>query len=115
MKMEELRNLLKENEVPFYTYWGKQKLLELATKNNLLPKEEEEPAEEKPKCSHCERLRTIRHKPTKDILKNEETEEEYTFPSIYKAAQFIDKSPQTIRHWGKKNGVWNKKYKVFLE
>ena len=91
---------------------GKQKLLELATKNNLLPKEKEEPAEEKPKCSHCERLRTIRHKPTKVILKNEETEEEYTFASIYKAAQFIDKSPQTIRHWGKKMafGIKNIRY-----
>ena len=113
MKIKELRNLLKKNEVPFYTYCGKQKLMELAKINNLLPKEE--PVEEKPKCANYERLKTIRQTPTKVILKDVETEEAHTFPSIYKAAQFIDKSPQTIRHWGKKNGVWNKKYKVCLE
>ena len=113
MNIDKLRKLLKENGVMFYTYWGKQRLKELAEINNLLPKEE--PEEEKPKCANYENLKTIRHTPTKVILTDVETEEEHTFPSIYKAAQFIDKSPQTIRHWGKKNGVWNKKYKVCLE
>ena len=113
MKIEELRKLLKKNGVTFYTYWSKQKLIELAKINNLLPKEE--PEEEKPKCANYEYLKNIRHTPTKVILTDVETEEEHTFPSMYKAAQFIDKSPQVIRHRGKKNGVWNKKYKVCLE
>ena len=121
MKMKELRKLLKTNEVPFYTYWGKQKLIELATINNLLPKEEA--AEENPKFVNYERLKTIRQTPTKVILKDEETEEEHTFPSIYKAAQFIDKSPQTIRHWVKKMAFgiknirysWNKFHYVKLK
>ena len=82
--------------------------------NDLLPEEEKVPVEETQKYTNYERLRSIRHTPTKVILKDVETEEEHTFPSIYKAAQYIDKSPQTIRHWGKKNGVWNKKYKVCL-
>ena len=114
MNIDELRKLLKENGVMFYTYWGKQRLKELAEIINLLPKEEE-PKEEKPKCANYEYLKNIRHTPTKVILTEVKTEEEHTFPSIYKAAQFIDKSPQVIRHWGKKNGVWNKKYKVCLE
>ena len=48
MNVEELRKLLKKNRVCFYTYWNKQKLLELAKINNLLPKEEpkEEPKKE---------------------------------------------------------------------
>ena len=25
-----------------------------------------------------------------------------TYPSIYKAAQFLDQSPQTVRYWGKR-------------
>ena len=61
-----------------------------------------------------ERLREIRSNPIKVIIKDIETEEERTFPSLYKAAQFIDKSPQVIRHWGKKGGVWNNKYKIML-
>ena len=116
MNIGELRKLLKEKGVTFYTYWNKQRLIELAKINDLLPKEEEEePEEENPKYVNYERLKNIRHTPTKVILKDVETEEKHTFPSIYKAAQYIDKSPQTIRHWGKKNGVWNKKYKVCLE
>ena len=114
MNIEELRKLLKENRVHFYTYWSKQKLKELAEINDLLPKEEE-PKEEKPRYINYERLRNIRHTPTKVILKDAETEEEHTFPSINKVAQFIDKSPQAIRYWGKKKGVWNKKYKVYME
>ena len=90
-------------------------LIELAKINDLLPKEEEGSEEETLKYVNYERLKNIRHTTTKVILKDVETEEEHTFPSIYKAAQYIDKSPQTIRHWGKKNGVWNKKYKVCLE
>ena len=117
MNVEELKKLLKENRVHFYTYWSKQKLIELAKINELLPKEKpkEEPEEEKPKYVNYERLKNIRHTPIKVILKDVETGEEQTFPSIYKAAQFIDKSPQTIRYWGKKKGVWNKKYRVIIE
>ena len=114
MNIEELRKLLKKNGVHFYTYWSKQKLKELVEINDLLPKEEE-PKEEKPNYVNYERLKNIRHTPTKVILKDVETEEEHTFPSIYKAAQFIDKSPQVIRYWGKKKGVWNNKYRIILE
>ena len=117
MNIDELGKLLKEKGVTFYSYWNKQRLIELAKINDLLPKEEEKkgPEEENPKYVNYERLKNIRHTPTKVILKDVETEEEHTFPSIYKVAQYIDNSPQTIRHWGKKNGVWNKKYKVCLE
>ena len=113
MNIEELIKLLKKNRIHFYTYWSKQKLIELAKINDLLPKEELK--EEKPKYVNYERLKNIRYTPTKVILKDVETEEEHTFPSIYKAAQFIDKSPQAIRYWGNKTGVWNKKYKVIIE
>ena len=98
----------------FFTYWSKQRLIDLAKINDLLPKEEEQ-EEEKQKYVNYERLKNIRHTPTKVILKDVETEEEQTFPSIYKAAQYIDKSPQVIRYWGIKNCVWNEKYKVYLE
>ena len=118
MNIDELKKKLKDHGIHFFTYWSKQKLLELAKINNILP--EEEPKEKLkieddiPKYVNYERLKNIRHAPTKVIFKNVETEEEQTFPSIYKAAQFIDKSPQTVRHWGKKRGVWNK-YQIILE
>ena len=37
MSTEELRKLLKSNGVCAYTYWGKDKLIELAKINKLLP------------------------------------------------------------------------------
>ena len=123
MNVEDLKKLLKENRVHFYSYWGKRKLIDLANINNLLSEvkepekepEEKEPEEEKPKYVNYERLRNIRNSPKKVILIDVETKEEKTFPSIYKAAQFLDKCPQTIRHFGIKKGVWNKKYQIIIE
>ena len=81
MNIEGLKKLLKENKTHFYIYWSKQKLIELANINNLLPKIEEpkkEPEEEKPKYANYERLKNIRHTPIKVILVNIESEEEQT-------------------------------------
>ena len=122
MNIEDLKKLLKENGVHFYSYWGKRKLLDLANINSLLPEvkepvkePEKEPEEEKPKYVNYDRLRNIRNSPKKVILIDVETKEEKTFPSIYKAAQFLDKCPQTIRHFGIKKGIWNKKYQIIIE
>ena len=119
MNVEDLKKLLKENRIHFYSYWSKQRLIDLANINNLLPEvkkePEKEPEEEKPKYVNYERLRNIRNSPKKVILIDVETKEEKTFPSIYKAAQFLDKCPQTIRHFGIKKGVWNKKYQIMIE
>ena len=46
MNVEELKKLLKENRIHFYTYWGKQKLMELAKINDLLPPKIEVPKNE---------------------------------------------------------------------
>ena len=48
MNTEELRKLLKENGVCAYTYWGKDKLIDLAKINKLLPEPEPEPEPEEP-------------------------------------------------------------------
>ena len=45
MNTEELRKLLKENGVVAYTYWGKDKLIDLAKINKLLPEPEPEEPE----------------------------------------------------------------------
>ena len=93
--------------------------MELLNKNNLIPEEPEEPEkppeEEIPKFVNYERLRNIRNTPIKVKLIDVETKEEKTFPSIYKASQFLDRCPQTIRHFGKRKGVWNKKYQIITE
>ena len=122
MNVEDLKKLLKENRIHFYSYWGKRKLIDLANINNLLPEvkepvkePEKEPEEEKPKYVNYDRLRNIRNSPKKVILIDVETKEEKTLPSIYKAAQFLDKCPQTIRHFGMKKGIWNKKYQIIIE
>ena len=119
MNIEELRKLLKENRIHFYSYWGKNKLLDLAKINNLIPEPkpetETEPKPEVPKYVNCERLRNIRNAPISVKFIDIETKEEKIFPSIYKASQFLDKCPQTIRHFGKRKGIWNKKYQIIIE
>ena len=114
MNTEELRKLLKENGVCAYTYWGKDKLIDLAKINKLLPEPKpEEP--ETPKKISWQKLKNIRNSPVNVKLIDIETGEEKTFPSIYKTAKYLDKSPQTIRHHGNRKGIWNKKYQIITE
>ena len=113
MNIKELKLILKENNIKFYTYWDKKRLISLANEHNLLPKTEID--NEKSEDVNYDRLKTIKKNPRKVILENIETGEIINFPSIYKAAKFIDKAPLTITHWGNKEGVWNNKYKVTLQ
>ena len=113
MNIKELKSILKENNIKFYTYWDKKRLVSLANEHNLLPKTEI--SNEKSEDVNYDRLKTIKKNPRKVILENIETGEIINFPSIYKAAKFIDQAPLTIIYWGKKEGVWNNKYKVTLQ
>ena len=120
MNTKELRKLLKNNGVVAYSYWGKNKLIDLAKINNLLPEPKPEPEEEpeepkQPENISWQRLKNIRKSPVKVKIIDIETGEEKTFPSIYKTAQFLNRSPQTIRHYGQRKGIWNKKYQVIIE
>ena len=61
MSTEELRKLLKENGVCAYTYWGKDKLIDLAKINKLLPEPEpEEPEPEEPETPKKNKLAKIK-------------------------------------------------------
>ena len=111
MNIKELKTLLKENKIHFYTYWDKKKLIALANEHNLLPKTELE--KEKRKDVNYDRLKTIKQNPRKVMLEDVETGELKTFPSNYKAAKFIDQAPHTITYWD--GGVWKNKYKVLIQ
>ena len=110
MNTEELKKLLKENGVHYYSYWSKNKLLDLANINKLIPEPKPEPdpkpetdaQPEDPITKKRKRLSKIRNSPIGVKLIDIETKEEKTFPSIYKASQYLDKCPQTIRNFGKK-------------
>ena len=108
MNIRELKTLLKEKKIHFYTYWDKKKLTALANEHDLLPK----PELEKEKSKY-DRLKTIKQNPKKVMLEDVETSEIKTFPSIYKAAKFIDQAPQTSTYWN--GGVWKNKYKVVVQ
>ena len=119
MNTKELRKLLKDNGVCAYTYWGKDKLINLAKINHLLPEPKEEvpepePEPEEPENISWQKLKQIRKKPVNVKFIDVETKEVKTFDSIYKAAQYLDKSPQTIRHYGLKKGIWKKKYQIII-
>ena len=113
MNIKELKTLLKENKIHFYSYWDKKRLINLANENDLLPKIELE--KEKSKDVNYNRLKTIKNNPKKVILEDIERGEIKTFPSIYRAAKFIDQAPQTITYWGNREGAWNNKYKVVIK
>ena len=117
MNTEDLKKLLKENGVHFYSYWSKGKLIDLARINKLIPEPDPEPKPEPevPKYVNYERLRNIRNSPVSVKFIDVETKEEKTFPSIYKASQYLDKCPQTIRHFGRKKAIWNNKYQIIIE
>ena len=57
MSTEELRKLLKANGVCAYTYWGKDKLIDLAKINKLLPEPEPEPEPEEPKKNKLAKIK----------------------------------------------------------
>ena len=118
MNTKELRKLLKDNGVCAYTYWGKDKLINLAKINHLLPEQEElKPKEEEPEEPEnisWQKQKQIRNKPVNVKFIDVETKEVKAFDSIYKAAQYLDKSPQTIRHYGLKKGIWKKKYQIII-
>ena len=40
MNIRELKTLIKDNKIKFYTYWDKKKMVTLANEHNLLPKTE---------------------------------------------------------------------------
>ena len=40
MNIKELKTLLKENKIHFYSYWDKKKLIALENEHNLYPKTE---------------------------------------------------------------------------
>ena len=107
MNIKELKTLLKENRINFYTYWDKKRLVALANEHNLLPKIELE--KEKSKDVKYDRLKTIKQNPRKVMLEDIETGEIKKFPSIYKAAKFIDQAPQRVTYWGNREGAWNNK------
>ena len=97
MNIRELKTIRKENNIHFYTYWDKKKLTALANEHDLLPKTE--PEKEKSKDVKYDRLKTIKKNPRKVTLEDIETGEIKTFPSINKAAKFIDLASQTITYW----------------
>ena len=60
-----------------------------------------------------DRLKTIKKNLRKVSLEDIETGEIKIFPSIYIAAKFIDRAPQTITYWN--GGVWKNKYEAAIQ
>ena len=114
MKTEDLKKLLKENGIHYYSYWSKPKLIELAKINKLIPEPEPELKPEIPKYVNYERLKNIRHSPISVKFIDIETKEEKTFPSIYKASQYLNTSAQTVSNYSKKNMIWKNKYQIII-
>ena len=66
MNIKELKSILKENNINFYTYWDKKRLVSLANEHNLLPKTEID--KEKSENVNYDRLKTIKENPRKVML-----------------------------------------------
>ena len=78
----------------------------LREKKGLPPTEEPKPEKAKKEPDpRFERLKTIRTIPKRVVLKSVETGDEITFPSIYKAAQFIKQSPRRVNFGMEECGI----------
>ena len=110
MNVRELKTLLLENKIHFCSYWDKKRLIALVNEHDLLPRTGLE--KEKSKNPRYDRLKTIKQNPREVIIRDIETDEIKTFPTIYKAGKFIDQAPMTVRYWDGK--VWNNKYNVAI-
>ena len=110
---KELKAILKETNIHFFSYWNKKRSLDSVNKHNLLPKKTLE--KEKSKDPKYDRLKKIMQNPRIVSLEDIETDEIKTFPSIFKAPKFIDRSPMTVRYWGLRNGFGKNKYKVAIQ
>ena len=111
VKLSELREILHKNKIRGYLHYDKKQLIVLLREEGLLPDEPPKPVKVKEEIdSKYEKLRTIRNNPKQVFLKSVETGDTITFPSIYKAAQFINQSPRIITFWN--NRVWRNKYEI---
>ena len=45
MNKSELKKILKDNEIPYFSYWSKRRLFDLAGEHNLLPPKKEKTGE----------------------------------------------------------------------
>ena len=112
MKMPELKYILRKNNIKGWSHLNKTQMVELLKEKELFPVE---PPKVTPKRDAIVNpkypwLSEIRTKPKTVVLKDVATEEELTFPSLYKAARFIGKGTRTISFWDGR--VWNSKYAV---
>ena len=107
-KLSELREILLTNQIDGYMHYNKKQLIVLLGEKGLLPPK---PVKVKKEInSKYEKLATIRNNPKQVSLKNVETGGTITFPSIYKASKFIDRSPRIITFWN--NRVWDNRYEI---
>ena len=67
MNIRELKTILKENKIHFYTYWDTKKLSALANEHDLLPKPELE--KEKSKDVNYDRLKNNQAEPEKSYVR----------------------------------------------
>ena len=106
-KLAELREILKQNNLHGYSQYTKKKLIVVLKEKGLMPDEPPQP-EKKEADPRYANLKGIGTNPKDVILKDIKTGEETSFPSIYKAAKFLGKSPRMITFWVGR--VWNNKY-----
>ena len=108
LKHSELREILATNQIKGKMQYNKKQLIVFLREEGLIPSKQEKVKKEiKP---NFEKLATIRNNPKSVIIKNVETGETNTFPSIYKASKFIGRSPSMVQYWDGK--VWDNKYEI---
>ena len=108
IKLSDMREILLKHQIENCMHYDKKQLIVLLGEKGLLPSKQEKVKKE---INHkFEKLATIRNNPKSVIIKNVETGETNTFPSIYKASKFIGRSPSMVQYWDGK--VWDNKYEI---
>ena len=117
MKLSELKNLLKLNNITGSSYLNKPAIIGLLVEKGVLKQEDIEKEKEKeirpPVDERYYRLKTIRNEPRRVEMHDLITGEIKTYHSIYSAAQDHKTNTKSISRYNGK--LWRKRYfiKVF--
>ena len=109
----QLKEILKENQIKWYSHYTKSKLIDLLLKRRLISEKYETNKQVKAKKNIDPKyifLRQIHSNPKKVEIHDLETDKVDLYPSIYKAALALDQNPGVIGIYNGK--VWWKRYAI---
>ena len=115
MKLPELKSLMKENKIKGSSYMNKSEITAVLLDRGIISEESvkkrDAPAKREIDPKY-EFTRSIRNNPRSVEIRDLETGDITTYPSIYKAGRAIGRAPKLIT--GNNGKVWKDRYEISI-